>query len=556
MKKTVKNKFVLVILAIAIFIPSVVAVVNYNREKNGPVDTKSVVSMKVGDLDGVEYSFSKDTEEGRRTIDIFVAMMTDAEEVGQLPEPLFDDPFYLVTMSNGNTEAIYRYYFDSASADAYYTDSNGSAFKPAASAVEAFMKSSLSASIYGDSKLPVLALTGGDGNVKPSDASWFYRDFSGEFVVLDCSDKISTESEVYSVEGGLSMNFEPYPDYFHVTVVNASDNNVIFDDLYENISQLKFDKASKVKVDVEAKWYEDSEREFYGEMEYSFGADISAPAVFYLGAGEISNGECVSVTGINITDPSKVKFSSEPDIGYTPVFYKDGDVVCALIPISADKRPVSAAAPDTYKFTFTYGGTVQETELRVNLRDYHEATEYTYTVADNIAALYSDASRSAASNALSSVFASGSSERYFGDGDFAKLFDDHALNRSFGKNYKLNGGSAFKQLGLEYTAPDGEDVKAAEAGEVVYVGTTDVTGNIVIIEHGYGLKTLYCHLGSASVAVGDKVAKGGVVGKCGRTGFTNTSGVYFGMYVGTVPVSVYPFWNDGTFGRIPFYAGN
>lgn len=554
MNKAVKNKFVLILLAIAVFIPTVVAVVNYNQSKNGPVDTKSVVSVTVSDLNGNKYSYSKDTEEGMQAIDLFVAMITDSEDVGSLPEPLFDDPFYLVTMSNGITETSYQYYFDPASTDAYYMDQSGKAFKPKADAVASFMKTSIAASVYGDSKLPVLSVFGADSAVLPGSANWFYKNYEGEFMSLDCSSRITSEAAVYEVEGGLSMNFDTAPDYFHVTVTSAADSSVIFDDLYENISNLKFDGASQVNVEVSAKWYEDSQRGFYGEMEYLFGADISAPAAFYLGATEISNGEFVSVTGVNVKSPEKITFTSEPDIGYTPAFYQDGDNVYAFIPVKVENRPASDTTSDTYKFTFTYGSTVQEVNLKVSLRTYNALNDFTYTVDADTAALYSDATREAASSALASLFAAGSNVRYFGTGDFAKLFADNALNRSFGKNYRINGDTAFRQVGLEYKAGANENVIAAEAGQVVFAGSTDITGNIVIIEHGYGLKTLYCHMDSVSVTDGQMVAKGEAIGKCGSTGFTNTTGVYFGMYVGNVPVSVYPFWEDGDFKCIPFYS--
>lgn len=77
----------------------------------------------------------------------------------------------------------------------------------------------------------------------------------------------------------------------------------------------------------------------------------------------------------------------------------------------------------------------------------------------------------------------------------------------------------------------------------------------MIVEHGWGLKTVYGHLSSATVKVGDEVALGGVVGKCGSTGFANQAGVYFGMYVGTTPVCPYATWADGDWKGIPLYKG-
>ncbi len=545
MHKIVKNKFILVILAIALFIPTVVAIINYNNEKDGPVDTRSVVSMKMCDLNGKEYTFSKDTEDEKSVIQMFVDMNAAATSVSQLPDPLFDKPFYLVVMSNGSMESSYQYYFNSTSAEAYYMDGEGKAFKLSESSAETFLKTTWAASIYEDSHVPQMTVSGSDNSVSPGSASWFYKDFSGEFAALDCTSIIISENAVYPIEGGIVMDFDVDPDYFHVKVENVSDGKVLFDDLYENISTLKFDGVAQVNVSVTAKWYEDSTRGYYGELSYAFGADIAAPAAFYLGMNEINLGEFVSVTGINVKDPSKVSFVSEPDLGYTPTFYADGDYVRSYIPVHIDKNA------GTYKFTFTYGGVSQEISLVVNNKTYRASG---YKVDAKVAALFSDTSKSAASDALLSVFKSGSSTKYFDNSDFSKVFEDNFINRYFGRLYTVNtSDTVFRQVGVEYVSPEGTDVKATARGEVVYVGSTDVTGNIVIIEHGYGLKTVYCHLANASVKVGDIVEKDGVLGTCGKTGFTNVSGVYFGMYVGDVAVCPYPTWHDGDWQCIPFH---
>ena len=74
---------------------------------------------------------------------------------------------------------------------------------------------------------------------------------------------------------------------------------------------------------------------------------------------------------------------------------------------------------------------------------------------------------------------------------------------------------------------------------VQFAGYTELGGNTIVIEHGYGLKTWYCHLSELKVSVGATVTKGDVIGVVGKTGFTNQNGVHFGMSVFDVAVSPY-----------------
>ena len=66
--------------------------------------------------------------------------------------------------------------------------------------------------------------------------------------------------------------------YLYVTAKDRG-GNILFDDLYKNMSGLQIPSESGISFEVDARWYEDSSREYYGEIKYSFDADISAPAV-------------------------------------------------------------------------------------------------------------------------------------------------------------------------------------------------------------------------------------------------------------------------------------
>lgn len=72
--------------------------------------------------------------------------------------------------------------------------------------------------------------------------------------------------------------------------------------------------------------------------------------------------------------------------------------------------------------------------------------------------------------------------------------------------------------GLDIAAPQGDPITAPSAGTVVDTGSYFFNGNTVIIDHGLGLTTMYCHMSKIDVEIGDKVSTGDKLGEIGKTG--------------------------------------
>jgi peptidoglycan hydrolase-like protein with peptidoglycan-binding domain len=73
--------------------------------------------------------------------------------------------------------------------------------------------------------------------------------------------------------------------------------------------------------------------------------------------------------------------------------------------------------------------------------------------------------------------------------------------------------------GLDFPAPSGRRVRAAAAGRVVFAGwDPSGFGNLLVIDHGNGVRTRYAHLSRFAVRRGAYVARGQVVGRVGATG--------------------------------------
>jgi murein DD-endopeptidase MepM/ murein hydrolase activator NlpD len=102
-------------------------------------------------------------------------------------------------------------------------------------------------------------------------------------------------------------------------------------------------------------------------------------------------------------------------------------------------------------------------------------------------------------------------------------------------------GSPKWHFGQDFRCPIGTEVHATGAGTVYFAGNeNDGFGNKVVIDHGYGYRTIYGHLSKCNVRRGDKITRGDFIGLSGNTG--TSTGPHLHYQIDLFGEHVNPLW--------------
>jgi len=92
------------------------------------------------------------------------------------------------------------------------------------------------------------------------------------------------------------------------------------------------------------------------------------------------------------------------------------------------------------------------------------------------------------------------------------------MTGSFGRRRVFNGQARRPHSGMDIAAGEGVPVAAPAMGTVIELGDFFFSGNLVYIDHGQGMISMFAHLSEIDVEMGQQIKKGQIIGKVGATG--------------------------------------
>ncbi|MCY4658860.1 MAG: M23 family metallopeptidase [Acidobacteria bacterium] len=137
--------------------------------------------------------------------------------------------------------------------------------------------------------------------------------------------------------------------------------------------------------------------------------------------------------------------------------------------------------------------------------------------------------------------------RWLWQGPFRQLANSQVESGFADHRTYFHAGDEIDQqvhLGFDLASTANAPIRAANAGRVIFADYLGIFGNCVVVDHGMGLQSLYAHLSTIDVAIGDAVAREDTLGLSGQTGLAGGDHLHFTMLLHGEPVTPVEWWDE------------
>lgn len=121
------------------------------------------------------------------------------------------------------------------------------------------------------------------------------------------------------------------------------------------------------------------------------------------------------------------------------------------------------------------------------------------------------------------------------NGPFRFPVADPVVTDTYGYT-RLTGASTISHKGVDFRAPVGTEVYAMNSGVVKIARRFMAYGNTVVIDHGFGLQTLYMHMSALNVKEGQTVSKGELLGLSGQSGYAEGPHLHISVRIHNISI--------------------
>ncbi len=396
--------------------------------------------------------------------------------------------------------------------------------------------------VYKNSEVPTLSFTsnGVTTTLPSASASWFYLLSDGSYSQVSVNGDSSTQTDICVTSGdGFEFDFDISPDWFDIKIYDGDE--LIYDGMLDSVTEFSNNAEAQLRAVINAEWYEESSNYYHGEATYDFLFDYDVKATYTLSSETVSSGEALYIKLFN-AENEQLEITTTLSGAVNAHSIGDGKLIIIPIPMTAASGEYRVSVKSD-KTSLSIPFTVKEKDfgmVNVGFVSSESWEEY-----NNAQALFKEE--------ISSAFSIILGEAYWTDGllvpiqKFVNGEEQYWVSSpSYGSKQKVNGTEiSERSLGIHYVkavAAQVMPVRSVAKGTVAFSGSTALYGNTVVIEHGFGFKSVYGHLDSLNYKVGDSIEQGAVIANADPSGFAvaSTEG-FFGICIDGVFLNPYNF---------------
>ncbi|MBE6671898.1 MAG: M23 family metallopeptidase [Ruminococcaceae bacterium] len=522
-----KRRISFIVIGLAIvLIPTFIMLSFYLSNRNIPVEIRNAeeVILLTPDEKTVKAVSNGENDD---LLKLLCEMTVDAKSVEKLPQEAEACKLFRVTFRTEHSSLIYKFYFGENPAYCYFVTDGGAVRRINTEKARQFLGSEFSETVYTYALGPTVTLNGVPLVYQSLD--WEYRLIDGTYRKASCCVKqqkvdpmdLGTLTEALQIKSDLPADS---------VIVNAYDESgaLLYTGDGSGIEQLEVEKPTEIGVTVILEWKKDDEGKapFAGRAEYTALTRKYPPAAFAVSHREVQAGQTFILSGSHVKDPSGVKITVEPDVDFQARFVTEGSEVKALMTLGF---------PEDYEM---------DTDYRISLHsdEWKEPMTFTVTVKGK---KYGEFRDYVSKETLGQTFSPGCKNEFLecmkeimsqpsiytsekGRIDFtdAVVTPDGTRSYQYGSKVIIHATKAeYRALDTMYCTYGASKPVAVADGRVLYVGESALTGKLLVIDHGQGVRSWYCNLSEISVSAGQNIKMGDVIGKCLGGGFNGQGGL-------------------------------
>jgi len=537
------KKILRVVLFLVLFIPTYFAIYNIYVISSDKFTVENITKIEVIGADGqiwAEYNKNDDVK-------LYIKTLDNAKSIISPNRGLENENPLVLRFYKGDMQFDYEMYLSLNAGDCIIKTYDNEYLYMNETDAQRIIISELGDSLYKNNRIPIARLYEGDDSLEiyPSGGKWnlrkpddkFYESTVPNILAASANKGKAYQNKLFDIR------FSVQPDIIYVEV--KDDKEVIFTkDKFSNfVEKFSCDSVKDLQYVLTAEWWEGDVNDYCGEATYVIDVKYYVPPKFEISHSEIEQGEVAVITAYNMSGDENLSIVSDADMGYgyDLKFVQFGANRGALIPTNYDFSGQITLTLTSDAETVIY-------YLKVNERAVESRNMGAQTSpVDNVTPHLSAAAQSDRQSKYNEIFAvtSGNNEKYWTD-KFVRPREGN-LALEYGWKLTVNSGSAHISNGISITTAKGDSVKAANAGKVIFAGVVPYDGNLVVIDHGMGIKTWYGHLDTIEVKVGDGLLKNQHIGTSGTTGMYTSllANLYFAVSVNNIFVNPVPLIKNG-----------